>query len=75
MGQQFNKVEKRKRHKAYLLRKKAKIKELIKKKQIYLLDYESVVNNADINLRFCLTIESFILFYMPNKVTSRPRKQ
>jgi hypothetical protein len=32
MGQQFNKVEKRKRHKAYLLRKKAKIKELIKKK-------------------------------------------
>lgn len=32
MGQQFNKVEKRKRHKAYLLRKKAKVKASIKKK-------------------------------------------
>jgi hypothetical protein len=33
MGQQFNKVEKRKRNKAYLLRKKAKIKATIKNKK------------------------------------------
>ncbi len=32
MGQQFNKVEKRKRRKAYLQRKKARIKATIKKK-------------------------------------------
>ena len=32
MGQQFNKVEKRRRHKAYLERKKQRIKAAIKKK-------------------------------------------
>ncbi len=32
MGQQFNKVEKRRRRKAYLQRKKARIRAAIKKK-------------------------------------------